>query len=366
MSPVMSPALRAAARGILGALLLVALLVAPTVARGATPLPKPACSGDPSVVRDLVFDPNDPTYNGLYVVPRGRPQGLVVFAHGHGQTPLVWQDILRRVATNDGVIAVAMEYPGTRFNVLFKGMNVPVFGWRVQEGADNSIRAAQLFESRCRNLKTIVDYGVSMGGNTSGLIAAAGAKRRDGRPLFDLWFDIEGVTNLTEQYLEARLIAPAVPLAALAQAEIEEETGGPIEAVPQQYARRTVVARAQDIAAAGVRGVVMVHSLADGQVAYNQTQEMALRLQQVGIPADVYSVVTHGPSSDSGTTLDQLLIPVPHDSPFSGHGFEGNPNNIVVKTGLDHLDAMLQGREPFPSGFHERIVDGTLGTTIGL
>ena len=54
----------------------------------------------------------------------------------------------------------------------------------------------------------------------------------DGRPLFDYWIGVEGVYNLTETYSEARAAG-----AAEAVADIERETGGPIEREPDALRR---------------------------------------------------------------------------------------------------------------------------------
>jgi hypothetical protein len=195
-------------------------------------------------------------------------------------------------------------------------------------------------------------------------MAMAHATRHDGRPLFDRWFDIEGVTDLTEEYLEARSLAQTGNKdAKLAVSEIEAETGGPIGHNADAYGRRTVVEHAADIAASGIRGVMMVHAADDGLVGTDQTQEMAAGLTQVGVPADVYAVGTTGPKSEPGTTLDSYL-PVAHPEPFAGHGYEGSSTQIVIQTGLQHLDAILQGRAPRPGGFHEHVVDGTVGQVV--
>jgi hypothetical protein len=363
--------LRSTARGItLAAALITTTLSVPAsdaaakLSTPATPQPHVVCTGDPGTVRPIVYDASRPDMNGLYAVPRRRPRGLVVFAHGHGHSVLSWANILTRVATNDGYIAVAMEYPGSKLSdPMAPPPNDYEYGWRVREGAAHSIEAAQLFDRTCHGLREIVDYGVSMGGNTSGLMAEAHAKRANGRPLFDHWFDIEGVTNLTEEYLGARALANSGNTTAqTAVQEIQDETGGPIEQVPAAYAALTVVDHAAAIRTSGIRGVVMVHAAADGLVPTDQTQQMAARLAQVGVPADVYEVGTRSPSAQgSDTTLDGYLG-LPIQSPFAGHGYEGNPTATVISIGLAHLDAILQGREAWPSGgVHEHFVDGTLG-----
>jgi hypothetical protein len=331
----------------------------------AASAPRVICRGNPNIAHTLVLPvpgshDRGRDVSGEYAAPRQPPKGLVVFAHGHGHSVLSWTWILEHVAASDGYLAVAMEYPGTTYpdpaNPDF------TYGWRVREGAAQSIRAAQLFARSCHGLRTIVDYGVSMGGNTAGLMAEANAKRPNGRPLFDLWFDIEGVTNLTEEYLEARtLAASGSSFAKTAVAEIEAEAGGPIEQVPGAYNALTVVAHADQVKSSGVRGVVIVQAVDDGLVGYNQTQEMASRLGQLGVPTEVYSVGRRAPGSDTNDTTLDGYIPVKHQLPLAGHGFEGSHTQTVISTGLNQLDAMLQDREPWPQGFQQHFVDGVLG-----
>jgi hypothetical protein len=236
----------------------------------------------------------------------------------------------------------------------------------VAEGAEDSIAAAKLFAKACPKLPTIVMYGVSMGGNTSGLAVASHATRANGRPLFDYWFDIEGATDLIEEYLAIRAVAQTGNQGAITtQQEIEAENGGKLEDKPDVYRERTVVARAEDIKASGIKGVVMVHDVDDGLVTYSQSQEMFARLGQVGIPTDMFTVATRGASSEPGTTLDSLVTShIPgFQSPFAGHGSEASDTHIVGRTGFDRLAALFNRRET-PPCFRQFLVDGTLGTTV--
>ena len=132
------------------------------------------------------------------------------------------------------------------------GVGPRTYGWRVAEGADFSVAAARKFGAACHP-RTTVMYGVSMGGNTAGLAVAERAKRADGkRPLFDYLFDIEGVMNVTETYLEATATQN------YAQGEIEEEMGGSLQQAPVAYQQRSVVTRVPDIAASGTRKSILV------------------------------------------------------------------------------------------------------------
>jgi acetyl esterase/lipase len=298
---------------------------------------------------------------GLYALPASPPKGLVVFFHGYTHTAYSWEEHIKRTAAQDGVIAVAMDYRGQIDLPPEPGTTLRRSrGWQVSEGAADSIAAAQLFDRSCR-LPTIVAYGVSMGGNASGLAVAARAKRSTGAPLFDQWFDVEGAVNVIEIYTAARtLAATGNALAANATADIEREMGGTLEQRPEEYTTRTVARRADDVKASGVMGVTMVHGVDDGLVPNSQSREMQSRLLALGIPTDFFTVGTRGSDSESGTTLSGSLVPG-FDSPFAGHADEASTTHIVGNTGFERLSAYLQdGETPHCRDF---VVDGTTQTT---
>lgn len=320
-----------------------------------------ACSGPAGTHRiDLTVE-GVPTY-GFYALPAAKPKGIVVFAHGHGVIAEQWQDHLMRAAARNGVIAVAMNYHGEDVHRKY--------GWRVNEGAADSIAVAQLFQKRCPTAKTIVMYGVSMGGNTAGLAAAIPAKRTDGKPLFDYLYLIEPVTNVTETYFEARAVNVVLPdnkAAKLAIAEIEEEMGGPPSdpAAAPRYLRSSVVTRGPDIKAAGIKGVVLVHPVDDGQAGYNQSQEMYAVLQAQRIPTDMFNVTTKQPGNkDKDTRLTGYAtgpVAPTFDSPTVGHGSELSTTQLVITTGFDRLAALFAGRPAVTC--RQYVVDGQTNTT---
>jgi acetyl esterase/lipase len=322
----------------------------------------PTCVGDPANVQQIDMTVNGQPTWGLFAMPATEPKGLVVFAHGYGHTAWSWQKHIADTAARDGVIAVAMDYRG---QVDTPGTPLPSSrGWQVQEGAEDSIAVAQMFERQCATVKTIVMYGVSMGGNTSGLAVAAKARRSNGKPLFDYWFDIEGADNVTETYNEARgLAGSGNAFANNAVADIEREMGGSFENKHDVYLERTTVNRADDIAASGVKGVVMVHGVDDGLVGYNQTPEMYARLTALGIPVDVWTAITRGDSSEPGTTLDGYVtgnIPG-FTSPFAGHASEASDTHIVGNAGFERLAALFKsGQAP---ACRIGVLDGTTGFT---
>jgi dienelactone hydrolase len=317
-----------------------------------------ACTGDPGEVRELDYTVHGQPAKALYALPAGRPKGIVVFDHGYGHTMYSWSRHIARTATQLGVIAIAPDYRGQHDLAPAKPGGLPSSrGWRVQEGAEDSIAAVQLFDRRCGHSGTNVVYGVSMGGNTSGLVVAAKPQDSKGKPLFDYWVAVEPAVNVTETYQGARVLAPVNEFAANATADIEEEMGGSFEQQPDVYRQHTVVARAQDIAASGIKGVAIAHGIVDGLVTHDESRQLQALLRAQGIPVDLWAALTHSDSSEAGTTLDGYL-PVPHDSAFAGHASETSETQDVGLAGFAALSRILHGQPP---GCRETFFDGQTG-----
>lgn len=318
---------------------------------GAPPL---HCNGRSDRAHPIDLEVHGEQAHGLYAVPQTPPDTLVVYAHGYGHSSESWRQHMIDTAHRTGAAAVAMDYRGTRFVGDEDGGGVPsTRGWRVAEGAVDSIAAARAFEQRCR-IDRIVLMGVSMGGNASGLALAEQPTGRDGGPLFDWWVQVEGAANVIETYQGARVLAPANTFAANAVEDIEEEMGGTFEEVPEVYAERTVVNRIDDIAGSGVQGAFVVHALEDGLVPYNQARELVAGLRQVGVGTDMHSVGTRDEESEAGTTISGYAGV---DSPFTGHASERSTTHLVMRTAFDVLDDLVAG-ELAPSDA-EVLVDGT-------
>jgi acetyl esterase/lipase len=320
----------------------------------------PVCAGDPAAVQPLTLTVNGQQAMGLFAMPPKSAKGIVVFAHGYGHTMESWRKHITDTARRDNVVAVAMDYRGQQD---FSGSPLPTSrGWRVQEGAEDSVAAAQTFARACPSASTIVMYGVSMGGNTAGLAVAAKAKRLNGKPLFDYLFEVEGAVNVTETYLEANALKPVNTFAANAVADIEQEMGGSIDKAPNTYAQRTVVNRIDDIAASGIKGVVMVQGVDDGLVGYNQSPEFRTLLLKARVPVDFWTAVTRGSASEPGTTLDGYVtgnIPG-FVSPFAGHASEASDTHLVGNAGFERLAALFAGVAPV---CRTGVLDGTTGYT---
>ena len=270
--------LRVVAVAVLSVLASLALLAASAQAE------PPKCSGEPSAVQKLeITVAGTPTY-GYYSVPAGTPKGVVVVGHGYPQTAQSMVPLLPGMAERDGVIAVAMDYHGT---IDLEGpTGTTSRGWRVAEGAEDSIAATKLFEATCQagNPRFVnTAFGVSMGGNMTGLAVSQSAKRADGTGLFDYWFDVSGVTNPIETYADATVISLA-PLGSIqtigknAKADIEAEMGGlPLLALPT-YLNRSPVLKASTMKSGGLKGVVIAHGVLDGEVTSDQSDAMLAAL----------------------------------------------------------------------------------------
>lgn len=306
--------------------------------------------------------------HGAYSVPKKNPSTLVVFDHGYGHTNISWHKHMRRVARDLGVAAVTMDYRGLEVLPDDDGDGLPSSrGWNVMAGAEDSIAAAQLFDGLCKTIDNIIVFGVSMGGNTAGLVVALqgeqGLKDKNGDPLFDHWFNIEGAVNVTETYNEASLLAPANAFAAKAKADIEAEMGGTFQQVPGEYEKRTVVARMADVEASGVQSMVMIHGVDDGLVPYNQSREMAALMLGSSISTDFFTVGRRSAESERETTATGYVgsqIDKNYTSPFAGHASEKSETHIIMVTAFERLAALLEGE--VPSGYNEYFVDGPTGT----
>jgi hypothetical protein len=355
-------------RGQLGAsaigLLAFALAFLAWLAGTARAAETPSCTGEPSAVQTLNITVGGiPTY-GYYTLPSTTPKGIVVLGHGYPATAQSMVPLLSGISQRDGVIALAMDYHGT---IDLEGpTGTSSRGWKVSEGAADSIAAAHLFDSTCQGLSSTrfvnSAFGVSMGGNMTGLAVSEQAKRADGSPLFEYWFDVAGVTNVPEIYTDATAIS-LVPLGGIqtvganAKADIEAEMGSPLLNLGT-YLNRSPALRASQMKSSGLKGVVIAHGVLDGEVTSDQSDQMVATLALAGIPTDYYTSIFKAPETPPGLTLDgDILGLIPgYVSPFAGH-----VNAIVLNSALGRLDALyLEGATP--SGLKLTLKDGTLGT----
>jgi hypothetical protein len=316
-----------------------------------------SCTSTSQATQPLSITVGGQTATGLYSLPTAAPRGIVVVGHGFPGTAAGEASLVQQIATDDQVIALAMDYRGTD---LSTGL-----GWRVIEGAQDSIAATKLFDSSCPDSASFTNsiLGISMGGNMSGIAVSSGATRSSGAPLFDYWFDVAGVTNVPEIYADATLISEA-PIGSIQSTGVNAvngmnaEFGGTPLTAPQAYLGNSPVLRTLQMKASGLKGVVISHGVLDGEVSSDMSAQMATALALTGIPTDVYTSVFKDPGTASGLTLDgDLLGLIPgYQSPFAGHVSE-----VVLASATQRLTQVYDGG-PGPSGISITLHDGMLGT----
>ena len=301
---------------------------------------------------DLWLNVGGQSATGHVAFPRKRPAGLAVFGHGYGHTSLSWVDHMREAARR-GLIAVTMDYRGLQVIRDENGEVQGSRGWNAMAGAEDLIAAARFYQSLCK-IRTVTILGVSMGANMTGLAVALAGERRltshDGSPLFDYWVDVEGATNVTETYLEARAVAlSGNTFAKNAVQDIEAEMGGPIEQKPEEYRKRTVVARVGDLKASGIKGAIVIHGLDDGLVPYNQSREITALMREARIPTEMITIGRRDEDSERETTLTSYVgsqLDPDYTSPLAGHASEKSTTHIVMQTALERLWALMAGAPP--------------------
>ena len=292
------------------------------------------------------------TATGKYTLPAADPNTLVVFGHGYGHKSDSWVEHMKEAAAKHGVLAVTMDYRGT-----YVDKDGILRGWFVKEGAQDMVAATNLLQDSCPTIERTILFGISMGGNSTGLAVAQAADETNatGGPLFDYWFNIEGAVNVLETYAGASLLAPANAYASRAKADIEDEMGGKtFEQDPEGYADLAVVSHIDAIGKAGLKGVVMVHAIEDGLVPYNQSREFVPLLLSQGIPTQMYTVFGKG-KGESGTTITGYSSN--NSSPFAGHASETSNTHLVMVTALDRLWSLVDDDVQVPP-YSEEIVPG--------
>ncbi len=337
-------------------LVLVALLIGALPASAGKKGPKSSlmCRDTVDEAQALQLDVNGEPATGRFAAPKQKPTTLVVFAHGYGHDSDSWVDHMKKAAAEHGVLAVAMDYRGT-YEQRNEDGSVTIRGWFVKEGAEDLVAATKFFRKACPSIKQTVLFGVSMGGNASGLALAKASEETayDGTALFDYWFNVEGAVNAVETYAGASALAPVNEFAANAKADIEQELGGTPADNPEGYRDLAVVSHIDEIADSGVKGVMVVHALEDGLVPYNQSREIVAELAARQIPVESYTVGQKG-DGESGTTITGYSGQ--NASPFAGHASERSDTHIVMVTAFERLWALVDDEVGFGM-YTERFVN---------
>jgi len=284
---------------------------------------------------------------GLFAYYRGStPDKLVVLCHGlHHNVEAHWLQYVLRVVRPD-IAVVTTNYRDNE--------QLPVL-----RGAHDTIAATLMAKARFPSIQKVYLLGVSLGAAVSGTALTESVHvTPDGRGLYDYWVALEPLTNLFEAYPEASAALPEVAVA------LEEETGGNPLTQPEAYQRRSPALRTEDMAAAGLRAVAIVHSVNDGLVTYNQGRELALGLAANRVPVQLLTVLRHNEGQDPGTTGTGTLTGIggAEEDPFAplrlaGHGNEADAAHPVMREGFVLLQQMLDGEYDFETPYREGVID---------
>lgn len=284
---------------------------------------------------------------GLFAYYQGSaPTKLVVFCHGLGHTvERSWLQYVLREAAPDVAVVTTNYRDNEKLPIL--------------RAAQDTIAATLMAKARFPSVQTVYLLGVSLGGAVSGTaISESVHATPDGRSLYDYWVAVEPLTNLFEAYPEGAVFLPEVAAA------LEEETGGNPLTQPEAYQRRSPALRTQDMAAAGLKAVVVVHSVNDGLVTYNQGRELALGLLANRVPVQMHTVLRHAEGQSPGTTGTGTLTGALglEDDPaaplsLAGHGSEADAAHPVMREAFNFLEQMLDGSYDFDTPYNEGVID---------
>jgi len=273
----------------------------------------------------------------------GTPTKLLVFGHGCCGKP-DQSGFVNAYADAYGAVAVAMDYRGPG-------------RWDVMKGHRDLIAATVDLKARFPGITRTVLWGISMGGETTGMAVAA-------RPdLFDYWVDTFGVVDLVQE-LAALGLYPGVSPNAGDPANptgswIVEQTGGTPATVPQAYLDRSPA-----YAAAAMRGIkraYIAHGVGDLIVQYSQSRLMYANLVANGVPVSLTTVLTRGGAAHGPWVPGVGTVTAPTPAGLSAH--DGSATAFSQET-VHHL---LSGSEPDAgTASREWVADWTTGQRVAV
>jgi acetyl esterase/lipase len=214
---------------------------------------------------------------GLLAVPANpAPAVLLVFCHGFGGAASNFNGNLADAA-NRGYLAVAMDYRGAQS------------AWKVWTGWQDTLAATLDLRARYPSVQRTIVWGISMGGEVSGLAVAYAPAGT-----YQYWVEDAGVEDLVEEWATE----PGF------QGAIQAETGGNPAQVPQAYLDRSPVAHPLDIGREGLARAFLTHAAGDTIVTSTQADEMAAGLAAARVPFTLYAVPS---TAHAGFSYDIVL-----------------------------------------------------------
>ena len=138
--------------------------------------------------------------NGFASLPRRKPKGLVVVAHGYGWTAAAWKTKLQRIAAGDGAVAVAPDFRGLRFLPPAQDGFPRSRGIPLRNAVADLTAYGQKYARACPSVRTVVLVGYSLGGAYSGNVLMSRPKGAGGRPLFDYYVGMEALQDVFSEF----------------------------------------------------------------------------------------------------------------------------------------------------------------------
>ncbi len=368
---------------------------AAAVAAGAAALPQPNPETDQD--EDSPYTPTAKAMLGY--IDGSKPTKLVVLCHGlNGDVfgdPEAYRAFYHHVTrlTTEDVAVMAINYRNNYRFPIGLGAHDVIAGTlavkdRVSNGlppgsargqaqrseqANTSTGNASNRQAVSGNIETVYLWGISMGGAISGTALSEALYVTDdaNKPIFDHWIGVEPLVNYGESYLEASGAAPGLAR------EMELDSGGTPNEVPDEYRRRTVVMNADRIAQAGLKTMTIVHAINDGLVPYNQAREMATTAVQAGIPTQLFTVVRKSPEHGDGdntrgrpggnnpdyTGTNTFLgggdghTDEANVVDLAGHAADFDETHPVIRTSFEQLQKLIEGSYDTAIPYREHCVD---------
>jgi pimeloyl-ACP methyl ester carboxylesterase len=238
-------------------------------------------------VHPFVLMVGEEAASGYVGVPvGGTASTLVVLAKAFGEAAKDWVPLMQELA-GQGHLAVAMEYRGST-------APWPDPAWKVAAGAQDTLAATLALQALHPEVDRTVLYGVSMGGEVSGLAVAHAPPGT-----FTYWLEGAGVMDLASEWAELPLFRPM----------IEAEAGGRPDQVPVAYQGRSPVHTVPSIARQGLTRVYLVHGQGDVVVPAEQGERMYQALRRAGVPVTYYGIVAE-PNAPACAPLVLACAPV--------------------------------------------------------
>jgi pimeloyl-ACP methyl ester carboxylesterase len=315
------------------------VLVAALGATAVTALPamaaaKSGCTGAPSQVLSTTKVLG---LTGSYTLPVKAPSAIVVFAHGFRSSSAAWQKAMIEASAKHNAIAVAVDYRG------LLPVDESYGGWPVKAGSEDLVKAAATFKALCPGIATTALYSVGMGGDAAGLALAHNPAR------FTYWVDVEGATDLYGVWTSLSAFGGVcLPTGnclpgldtyyATVRSEIEDAAGGTPYEDQAGFDALDAMTQIRSAGSLGLKGVAVVHAVADASVLYAEAASMTGLLRTKSVPTDTYTVGrgNGGPDRTIGGAAGAGGA-----DPMAGYEPDGANGAIVIKTGLTALWGMI-------------------------